>query len=102
MAELVKCSLCGRDVSSECRACPNCGHNVANELHQKKAEKERIQKENWEKQGLCPECGNKIEEYTKGRYDYVYTGGMKECDEIWEKCTKCNWKKMTGTKNWAR
>ncbi|MCL2084539.1 MAG: hypothetical protein FWH06_04680 [Oscillospiraceae bacterium] len=29
MATLVKCSLCGRDVSSEAKACPGCGHDVA-------------------------------------------------------------------------
>ena len=35
MAYLTKCSLCGRDVSSECSSCPGCGHNVARELQQK-------------------------------------------------------------------
>jgi len=33
MAYLVKCPLCGRDVSSEARSCPGCGHDVASELH---------------------------------------------------------------------
>jgi len=39
MAYLTKCSLCGRDVSSECSSCPGCGHNVAFEMRQKEFEK---------------------------------------------------------------
>jgi len=35
MAELVKCSLCGRDVSSECKTCPGCGHNISKEYPNK-------------------------------------------------------------------
>jgi len=54
MAYLVKCSLCGRDVSSECISCPGCGHNVAVELHNKEFEKQK----KWEEQGLCKKCGN--------------------------------------------
>ena len=36
MASLVKCSVCGREVSSGCTSCPNCGHNVAIELQKNK------------------------------------------------------------------
>jgi predicted RNA-binding Zn-ribbon protein involved in translation (DUF1610 family) len=54
MAYLVKCSLCGRNVSNECEACPNCGHNIKRELQIKEREK----KNKWKEQGLCEECGN--------------------------------------------
>jgi DNA-directed RNA polymerase subunit RPC12/RpoP len=37
MAYLVKCSLCGRDVSSEAKACPGCGHDVAGDTRKKEA-----------------------------------------------------------------
>jgi len=43
MAYLVKCSLCGRDVSSECNSCPGCGHNVAQEIRQKEFERKPIE-----------------------------------------------------------
>ena len=90
MAYLVKCSLCGRDVSSECKACPGCGHNVANELCQKKVEEERIQRENWKKEGLCEKCGNSVFQKAFEIKDYSRFG-----EEVWErvyaKCTKCGW-----------
>ena len=38
MAYLTKCSLCGRDVSSECNSCPGCGHNVASDVRRKEFE----------------------------------------------------------------
>ena len=37
MAQLIKCTLCGRDVSSEAKACPGCGHDIECENRQKKA-----------------------------------------------------------------
>jgi len=43
MAYLTKCSLCGRNVSSECNSCPGCGHNVALEVRQKEFEKAPIE-----------------------------------------------------------
>ena len=62
MAYLVKCSLCGRDVSSEAKACPGCGHDVAGELQQKERDamqlKEEEQVRKWKQQGLCQRCGN--------------------------------------------
>ena len=98
MEVLVKCSLCGRDVSSECQSCPGCGHNVAHELYQKEQER----KEDLEKRGLCPLCGSNVKEITRGRY-YSVMGGpsRKECDEIWKACTKCHWSKMIRTTNWT-
>ena len=42
MAYLTKCSLCGRDVSSECNSCPGCGHNVAKDVLQKEFEKKPL------------------------------------------------------------
>ena len=88
MAELVKCSLCGRDVSSECRACPGCGHNVANELYQKKEEEERVQKENWKKKGLCEKCGNSVFQKKHVKEDYA-GGGIWE--RVYAECIKCGW-----------
>jgi len=39
MAYIVKCSLCGHDVSNECGSCPRCGNNVAAELARKERKK---------------------------------------------------------------
>jgi len=85
MAYLVKCSLCGRDVSSETHSCPGCGHDVAGELHQKAQQKE-IQmkaqlKEKWVKDRLCHKCGN-----DKFERRELYGGLL-----VFLKCIKCGW-----------
>jgi len=88
VAYLVKCSLCGREVSNEARACPGCGHDVAQELRQKMYK----QKEKWEEQGLCCECGNaKFIIKREETYDPIYRayrGGYKEHPV----CEACGWK----------
>ena len=90
MAVLVKCSLCGRDVSSECSACPGCGHNVAQELRVKENElraKEEEKKDMWEEQGLCRECGkNEFVEVEDSECNILYTLHRKKA-----KCAACGW-----------
>ena len=99
MAQLVKCSLCGRSVSSEAKSCPGCGHNVASELYQKEREK----KDKWEEQGLCRECGkNNFEQYEAPDYHYVPgLGNQHLCDRIYKKCRACGWRKEIASKNWS-
>ena len=87
MAYLVKCSLCGRDVSNECNSCPGCGHNVKSELYMKEREK----KDKWKEQGLCEECGNN---------EFIEVDEIKSIGygvtEFWTyykraKCASCGW-----------
>ena len=69
-------------------ACPSCGHNVASELYKIKSEK----KDNWEKQGLCYECGNKNfvkeKEYKRDNIGRFSIGTRVE---IQAKCVACGW-----------
>jgi len=79
MAYLVKCSLCGRDVSNECNSCPGCGHNVRFE----------VRKDTLEKQGLCRECGSRnFKTYQEWHKD-PYPGTNWKM----KKCTECGWSK---------
>jgi len=77
MAKLVKCSLCGRDVSSECRLCPGCGHNVAHEI-----------KQNWKAQGLCKKCGND-NFVKKNEPKYTFIALKKIGTRVYAECTAC-------------
>jgi len=83
MAYLVKCSLCGRNVSNESNACPGCGHNIAEELRKKQQQqdmqaREKLQ-ETWKKEGLCHYCGsNEFESFS------MYNGRTVRI-----KCLKC-------------
>jgi hypothetical protein len=86
MARLVKCSLCGRDVSSEAKACPGCGHDVAGDMRKKEYE----QKEKWKKQGLCGECGNaEFNRTQESFYNPIYR--KYDGYHIYAKCIKCGW-----------
>ena len=84
MANLVKCSLCGRNVSNECKACPGCGHDVARELRANENEKKKM----WEELGLCRECGkNEFVEVKKSEYVRgLYTLHKKQAE-----CATCGW-----------
>ena len=77
MAKLVKCSLCGHSVSSECNSCPSCGHNVADEIRQ-----------NWKEQGLCERCGNdSFVKYERPAYTYIMRTRFGK--NIYAKCSAC-------------
>ena len=71
MAYLVKCSLCGRSVSNECRSCPGCGHNVANEIFKQEYSKKQ---EEFKKLRLvendmdCSSCSHRTDEDFKQKY----------------------------------
>ena len=87
MAYLVKCSLCGRDVSNETKSCPGCGHDVAHEIYQK----ERKKKDAWEEQGLCGECGSNKFKKERELTDYTQYGSGISI-RIYGKCIACGWK----------
>ena len=42
MAYLVSCSLCGHNCSSEAKACPGCGHDVADEIRKNQDKENEI------------------------------------------------------------
>ena len=85
MAYLVKCSLCGRDVSSVCKSCPGCGHDVARDFQKKETER----KVSLIKRGLCPNCESSyfIENKTyEGENEFL---GQKSCECIEFRCGSC-------------
>ena len=49
---LIKCSECGKEVSSKANACPHCGNPIIEEI------------ETIKEKGICPNCGHKNKEET--------------------------------------
>ena len=88
MASLVKCPLCGRQVSSKCNSCPGCGHNVAHELVQREVKRG----DDLLKQNICPKCNNR--NWTTYLFstpaDWERKIGMS--NQYSRKCSKCGWK----------
>jgi len=85
MAYLVKCPLCGRSVSNECRSCPGCGHNVANEIFEKEYRKKQEEYEKWgavESTNQCYDCSYRTDENYKNTYGSIGT----RC-RYWKKST---------------
>ena len=85
--QLVKCSQCGRDISSDAKACPGCGNDVSRELQLMAAE----QGKKWEEQGRCQQCGE-ADFVTKSEawYDPInrsYNGRQEHAE-----CAACGWK----------
>jgi len=90
MANLVECSLCKRRVSNECRSCPNCGHNVADELYQKEMDRGN----NLLKKNICPKC-NSSNNWTKYLFSTPRRGyEFIESDMYSRQCAKCGWKDL--------
>ena len=82
---LIKCSECGKEISSKAKACPHCGNPIEEEIKEEKKIKE--------KNITCPECGAKNENGSV----FCEKCGQKLGNSDNSKCPKCGAKNKNGT-----
>ena len=95
MAQLVRCPLCRRSVSSECTSCPGCGHNVAGDLWQKEKENNR----ELMKKGVCPKCSGR--EFLLGNHEWIECAKCRESVGTYRiygnQCNACRYRFDSGS-----